>query len=79
MIIGKWAKDESGGLTPGGTPMYVCGKCGQSAHLFGVEFSKRKVICDGCGRVNIYPWETAHEQTSSLWENDEKEKHEGKQ
>ena len=70
MTIGKWVKDESGGLTPGGTPVYVCGRCGQSAHLHGVEFSRRKVICDVCGRVNIYPWETAYEQASSLWEED---------
>jgi len=71
MKIGKWVKDDSDGLTPGGTPLYVCGKCGGSAHLHGVEYSKRKVICDECGRVNIYPWEMAHEQTSSLWEKDE--------
>lgn len=71
MLFGKWVKDTNGDYTtPGGTPIYACGKCGGSAHLFGVEFEKRKMICDECGRVNIYPWEKAYEQTSSLWEED---------
>ncbi len=51
--------------------MYACGKCGGSEHLHGAEYPKRKIICDNCGRVNIYPWETAYEVGSSLWENDE--------
>lgn len=70
--IGKWVKAtyKETMLTPGGTPIYVCGGCGGSDHLYGVEYSKRKIICDQCGRVNIYPWETAYEQGSSLWEND---------
>lgn len=71
MLFGKWVKDTNGDcVTPGGTPIYVCGKCGGSAHLHGAEYPRRKMICDGCGRVNIYPWETAYEQTSSLWEED---------
>ena len=71
MLFGKWVKDKNGGYSPpGGTPIYACGRCGGSAHLFGVEYSRRKMICDECGRVNIYPWETAYEQTSSLWEED---------
>ena len=72
MTIGRWVKEDSEGFTtPGGTPLYVCGKCGGSAHLNGVEYPKRKVLCDNCGRVNIYPWERAYEEGSSLWENDE--------
>ena len=51
--------------------MYACGKCGGSYHLHGAEYPKRKIICDECGRVNIYPWETAYETGSSLWEIDE--------
>lgn len=72
MNIGRWVKkDMTGYMTPGGTPMYACGKCGGSEHLHGAEYSKRKILCDNCGRVNIYPWESAYEVGSSLWENDE--------
>lgn len=70
--IGRWVQPKmTGYTTPGGTPYFVCGHCGGSGHLFGVEYSKRKVICDGCGRINIYPWESAHEQGSVFWEDDE--------
>lgn len=69
--IGRWVKMTGNYLTPGGTPCYVCGACGKSAHLNGVEYTKRKVICDGCGRINIYPWERAYEEGSSMWEDDE--------
>lgn len=73
MTMGRWVKEDSSGyVTPGGTPLYVCGKCGNSAHLHGVEYPKRKIMCDVCGRVNIYPWEQAYEVGSSLWENDNK-------
>ena len=73
MKIGRWVKDNTPGImTPGGTPCYVCGGCGNSEHLHGVEYPKRKVVCDYCGRVNIYPWETAYETGSSLWEDDGK-------
>lgn len=68
--IGRWVKMNGNCLTPGGTQCYVCGACGESAHLHGVEYPKRKVICDGCGRINIYPWERAYEEGSSLWEDD---------
>lgn len=74
IAYGRWKKLEGNYMTPGGTPCYVCGKCGGSAHLYGVEFSKRKILCDGCGRVNIYPWETAFEQGTCFWENDEEAK-----
>ena len=61
--IGKWMKEDSDGyLTPGGTPYYVCEKCGGSGHLHGVEYSKRKVFCEECGTVNFYPWETLIEE-----------------
>lgn len=63
-------------MTPGGTPYFECGGCGGSGHLHGVEFLRRKIICDNCGRVNIYPWEKAYEEGSSLWKDDENGKEE---
>ena len=72
MVLGRWKEINSNGMTPGGTPLYACGKCGGSYHLHGVEYPQRKIICDECGRVNIYPWETAYETNSSLWENDDR-------
>ena len=57
----KWQK-VSGGFTPGGTPVYVCGSCGGSEHLYGVEYRKRKMICDECGSINSYPWEETIEE-----------------
>lgn len=69
--IGRWKKVQGSYLSPGGTPAYVCGACGQGAHLYGVEYPKRMVVCDGCGRVNIYPGEKAYEQGTPLWEEDE--------
>ena len=68
VTISRWVKVSGDFTTPGGTPYFVCGRCGGSGHLYGVEYSKRKVLCDGCGCVNIYPWEQAHETGSSLWE-----------
>lgn len=68
--IGRWVQVKGNFTTPGGTPYYVCGGCGKSGHLNGCEYSKRKVICDGCGRINIYPWERAYEEGSSLWVDD---------
>lgn len=68
--IGYWKQDSGTYLTPGGTPCYVCGACGGSDHLYGVEYPRRKVVCDKCGRINLYPGETAYEQGSSLWEAD---------
>ncbi len=71
MNIGRWIKeDHDGYTTPGGTPLFVCGGCGGTPHLHGVEYPKRKVVCDNCGRVNIYPWEQAYEETCSLWAKD---------
>ena len=69
--IGRWKKIKGNYATPGGTPLYECGACGGSQHLHGVEYSRRKVICDNCGRINIYPWEKAYEEGSSLWEEDD--------
>lgn len=58
----KWKKLDGNYMTPGGTPTYVCGNCGGSQHLYGVEFSRRKIICDDCGYINIYPWEKSYEE-----------------
>lgn len=69
--IGRWKQLQGTFLTPGGTPYFVCGKCGGSDHLHGVEYPRRKILCDKCGRINIYPWEDAYEKGSSLWENDD--------
>ena len=56
MKFGKWKELEGGYLTPGGTPIYVCGECGGSEHLHGVEYPRRKMVCDQCGSINSYPW-----------------------
>ena len=37
MEIGKWVKLSSAYLTPGGTPVYVCGKCGGGDHCMGLN------------------------------------------
>ena len=71
MEIGRWRQVKGNYLTPGGTPLYACGNCGGSDHLYGVEYTRRKIVCDNCGRVNIYPWERSYDEDSSLWENDE--------
>lgn len=73
LVIGRWKQLKGDFTTPGGTPYYVCGACGGSGHLHGCEYPRRKVICDACGRINIYPWEKAYEEGSSLWEDDEEE------
>lgn len=70
-MIGRWKEVPGPYVSPGGTPVFMCGNCGESEHLYGAEHPSRKVICDNCGRANIYPWEKAHEQGSSLWEDDE--------
>lgn len=69
--IGRWKQVHMGYFTPGGTPAFACGACGGSEHLHGTEYPERKVICDNCGRINVYPWERVHEEGSSLWEDDE--------
>lgn len=71
--IGRWKQLKGDFTTPGGTPYYVCGACGGSGHLNGCEYPRRKVICDACGRINIYPWEKAYEERSSFWEDDEEQ------
>ena len=70
--IGRWKETTYPGMTPGET-CYSCGKCGGTVHLFGAEYRKRKILCDICGRINIYPGEKAYEVGSSLWEGDETE------
>lgn len=72
-VIGRWKQLKGNFTTPGGTPYYVCGACGGSGHLNGCEYPRRKVICDTCGRINIYPWEKAYEERSSFWEDDKEE------
>ena len=47
--IGRW-KQVHGYVTPGGDPVFGCGK----------------LICDNCGSINLYPWEKSYEETSSL-------------
>ena len=69
--IGRWVEVHGNFVTPGGTPLYKCGKCGGSEHLMGVEYPKHKVICDRCGRVNVYPWDRPVEFRSNMWEEDE--------
>ena len=61
--IGKWVEpeDHHDYVTPGGIPFYVCSLCGESGHLHGVEYTRRKLICDNCGAVNSYPWETTYD------------------
>ena len=69
--FGRW-KQAPAGMTPGGTPLYICGNCGESNHLYGVEYPKRKIVCDCCGQINIYPGEEAWEEGSSLWPKEER-------
>lgn len=71
MKFGRWVETSGNYLTPGGTPMYECGHCGGSNHLHGAEYKKRKIICDNCGQINIYPFETAYEESCSLWDGEE--------
>ena len=66
-MIGKWTKKTGHYMTPGGVPAYVCSKCGGSEHLYGVEFTRRKVFCDTCGSVNVYPWERTIEDNEPLY------------
>lgn len=68
IAIGRWVKVTGDFMTPGGTPYFVCGGCGGTGHLYGVEYTRRKVLCDVCGRVNVYPHERAHEEGTALWE-----------
>ena len=67
--IGRWKETAYLGTKPGET-CYSCGKCGGTVHHFGAEY-RRKILCDICGRINIYPWEKAYEVGSFLWEDDE--------
>lgn len=63
--FGKWVKDTGNYITPGGDPIFVCGCCGGSSHLYGVEFRRRKMICDECGSINSYPWEKTYEEITN--------------
>ena len=64
-VFGKWIKDNSIGMSPGGTPGYVCSQCGGSFHLHGAEYPRRKMICDKCGSINSYPWEKTYEEEAT--------------
>lgn len=61
VVFGKWKKLDVDYMTPGGTPFYVCAQCGGSEHLHGVEFPRRKMICDNCCCINSYPWEKIYD------------------
>lgn len=54
--FGRWKK-LPGGMSPGGTPSYVCDRCGGTEHLYGVEYPEKKLQCKVCGQINVYPWE----------------------
>ena len=55
--IGRWKEVEGNYITPGGTPLYVCERCGGGEHLYGVEYPKRVLVCPKCGSINLYSWE----------------------
>lgn len=61
--FGRW-RQMHGFITPGGTPLFVCDRCGGSEHLHGVEYPKRKMVCDQCGSINVYPWEKTYDEES---------------
>lgn len=62
--IGRW-KQVPGYATPGGTPVWVCSKCGGCEHLHGAEYPRIKVFCDKCGTVNLYPWQKTYEEENN--------------
>ena len=62
MKFGKWVEVHGNYLTPGGCPLYVCDRCGETEHLHGIEFERRKMVCDCCGSINCYPWEKTYEE-----------------
>lgn len=61
--IGRW-KQVPIGMSPGGTPGFVCDNCGGSFHLHGAEYPERKLVCDECWQVNAYPWEKIMEDSN---------------
>ena len=60
--IGRWVEEKGDFLTPGGTPYYICAKCGQNGHLHGCEYPRRKVFCETCETANLYPYERCYEE-----------------
>ena len=56
ITFGHW-RQEHGYATAGGDPVFVCGSCGGSLHVYGVEHPKKRIVCSECGAINIYPWE----------------------
>ena len=59
--FGKWIEGP-GGMTPGGTPYFVCDNCCGGGHLHGVEYPRRMMRCEQCGSINSYPWETIYDE-----------------
>ena len=59
-FVGRW-KQIDVGMSPGGTPGFVCSRCGGTEHLHGAEFPKRPPYCIECGAINFYPWEKLYE------------------
>lgn len=62
--FGKWKKLVGNYVTAGGDPVFVCGKCGGSSHVYGIEHQTRRQICEKCGSINSYPWEKVYEEVS---------------
>ena len=67
----RWVKPADHGeyVTAGGDPIFCCKNCGGSYHVHGVEHPRKKLICDNCGCINLYPWEKSYDETSSLAQN----------
>ena len=55
-----------GYMTPGGDPVWVCPKCGQSEHVYGIEHPQNyKNFCIHCMQQNRYPWEKDKDDTQN--------------
>ena len=54
-VHGKWER-VYGYATPGGDPVFRCSRCHGSEHIYGVEHSEKKMVCDECGSINSYTW-----------------------
>ena len=62
-VCGEWRK-LSGCVTAGGDPVYVCPRCGQDEHVYGIEHPEcRKAFCSVCGCFNMYPYGGAENDT----------------
>ena len=55
---GIWIKDPRAWVTPGGDPVYICPKCGEGMHVYGIEhLNNHREYCPDCGNRNRYSWE----------------------